>query len=79
LQPAAGGRFGFKVIDSKKVYNNYSCTACHAPKTGSSPQDLLNKLNTSIADVGNPDMNQFSTMSDEERRAIVYYLYYTPQ
>ena len=29
----AGGRFGFKVVNSKAVWNSYNCTSCHGLKS----------------------------------------------
>lgn len=76
LDNMAGGRFNFQVIDSGTIWKNNNCTSCHAMKTGNNPDDILNKLNTSIINV--PAMQSFSSMTIEDRRALSFYMYYTP-
>ncbi|MCB9025622.1 MAG: hypothetical protein H6625_04850 [Bdellovibrionaceae bacterium] len=76
LDNMAGGRFNFQVVDSKAVWQKNNCTTCHAMKTGNDPNDILNKLNTSIINV--PGMQTYSSMTIEDRRALAFYMYYTP-
>ncbi len=76
-EPSAGGRFGFKVVDSRQVFTSTNCTSCHGVKGGNSPQDILNKLNTAINDV--PGMNMYSSLTNEERRALAFFSYYQPK
>lgn len=77
----AGGRFNFRVVDSKAVWVNNNCAGCHNNiqqpfPTGSSPNDLLNKLNSAIMNADGMDI--YSTMSAEDRRALAFYMFYRP-
>ena len=73
-----GGRFTFSVVDSKAVWDSYNCTSCHGMKSADSPNAMLTMLNTAIADV--PAMtNLYSTMTNEDKRALSFYMIYQPQ